>query len=197
MKKIFYFIFLLLLGCGQKKPFEPVVVEPVQEDTLATIASAPVPEEATVTTKQELVFKTILVENNKMLEEVANYPFAKTLDEMKTALDSLDVESVYENGENGSLSYDSAEISFNKSYWEAICEADIQSGRLALNKGITIGMKLADFLSLTGIKSTSQGTLRYEYTYSAQEHTFTIRFDFVNEVLIRFYYHNDPCVIYD
>jgi len=116
---------------------------------------------------------------------------------MKATLDSLGVDAVYENEEDGSLSYAGAEISFNRSYWEAICEADIQSAKLALNKGITIGMALTDFLTLTGIKSWSQGTLRYEYTYSAQEHTYTIRFDFANNVLIRFFYQKDPCVIYD
>lgn len=197
MKKIFYLIFLLLLGCGQQKPSEQVAVELPQDDTLKTIVSKLVQEEPTVTTEPEPVFKTISVEDNKVLEEVAKYPFAEELDAMKATLDSLGVESVYENGENGSLSYDSAEISFNRSYGESICEANIQSPRLALNKGITLGMTLADFLSLTGMKSPSQGTLCYEYTYSAQEHAYTIRFDFLNEVLTSFYYHKDPCVIYD
>ena len=105
-----------------------------------------------------------------MLEEFVNNPFLGDLDAMKASLDSLGATATYENGENGSLTYDSAEITFNKSYGESICVTDIRSGLLALNKGITIGMPLDDFLNLTGIKSSYEANLCYEYTNSAQEH---------------------------
>jgi hypothetical protein len=116
---------------------------------------------------------------------------------MKAMLDSMGAASEYVNGENGGLRYDSAEISFNRSYGESICEADIHSGLLALNKNITIGMTLDNFLNLTGVKVSDAANLRYEYTYSAQEHTYKMHFDFVNKTLKRFYYQKDPCVIYD
>jgi len=195
MKKISSLAFFVLLSCAQQKPSEPVATSTMEEDTLATTVSEPVPAELPAASEPELSYKTIPVENNGVLEALVNNPFPKDLEAMKAMLDSMGVTSEWENG--GGLSYDSAAISYNRSYGESICEADIQSAKLALNKGITIGMALTDFLTLTGIKSWSQGTLRYEYTYSAQEHTYTIRFDFANNVLIRFFYQKDPCVIYD
>lgn len=98
---------------------------------------------------------------------------------MKGTLDSARVTTDYQNG---SLSYDSAEISFNRSFGELICEADIRSRQVVLNNGMSIGIALEDFLKLTGIKSTTNAqNVRYEYTYTSQEHKYTMHFDFLNK----------------
>lgn len=169
-------------------PRDSLIPSSVQDTLSVTPVADPEPE---------LDFKTVSVENNAVLEELTGYPFSIELDAMKARLDSLGVSSQYENGENGGLSYDSAEIVFNRSYGESICTADIQSGLIALKKDIVIGMSLTDFLNITGVKSSNAINLRYEYTHSAQEHNYKLQFDFVNDVLKRFYYEKDPCVIYD
>lgn len=199
MKKILYLIFLVLIGCGQQKPSELTVADSVKKDSVITAVSDSLPARVSPSPEPEVIFNaTIRVEDNTMLAGLANYPFLKDLDAMKGTLDSVGVTADYQNGENGSLSYDSAEISFNRSYGESICEADIRSGQLVLNNGMTIGIALDDFLKLTGIKSTANAqNVRYEYRYAAPEHAYIMHFDFANKTLIRFYYQKDPCVIYD
>ena len=198
MKKILWLAWLVSLSCGQQKPIESIATDTVQQDSL--IAEV-VPDSSSVTAVADpepaLEFATILVEKNTVLEGLTGYPFSMELDAMKTKLDSLGVSSQYENGENGGLSYDSAEISFNRSYGESICTADIRSGLIALKKNIAIGMSLTDFLTRTGVRSSEATNLRYEYTHLAQEHTYKLQFDFVNKTLTKFYYEKDPCVIYD
>ncbi len=196
MNKI-YFLFLILTSCVLKQTSETVADDSVKQEVLLSIVNKDTIEIDTLTEKSEIVLKTVPITNNKWLEELANNPFSKELDAMKAMWDSLGITSSYENGENGALTSDSVEIAFNKSYGESICVADVRSRRLTLNKGIAIGMPLTDFLNLTGIKTSLEEDLRYEYTHSHQEHTYTIRFDFIDKELIRFHYEKDPCVIYD
>lgn len=199
MKKTFYLIFLVLISCGQQKTSELTVADSVKKDTVITAVSDSLPARVSSDPEPEVIFEAIIrVEDNTIFAGLAEYPFLKDLEAMKSTLDSVGVTADYQNGENGSLSYDSAEISFNRSYGESICEADIRSGQLVLNNGMTIGISLEDFLKLTGIKSTANAqNVRYEYTYAAQEHAYTMHFDFLNKTLIRFYYQKDPCMIYD
>jgi hypothetical protein len=200
MKKIFYFIFLVLISCGQQKPSELTVADAVKKDSvIITAVSDSLPPSVSPDPEPKVIFDaTIRVEDNAILAGLANYPFIKELDAMKGTLDSVGVTADYQNGENGSLTYDSVEISFNRSYGESICEADIRSRQLVLNNGMTIGIALDDFLNLTGIKSTANAqSVRFEYRYTAQEHAYIMHFDFLNKTLIRFYYQKSPCVIYD
>lgn len=198
MKKTFYLAFLLLIGCSPQKAAESLAVDTVQRDSIGTTVAESVPATPPVADPEpQLDFKIVTVESNAVLEELTGYPFSMELDAMKATLDSLGVSSQYENGENGGLSYDSAAISFNRSYGESICSADIQSGLIALKKNIKIGMSLSDFLTLTGVRSSEATNLRYAYLHSVQEHNYNMQFDFVNKTLTRFYYEKDPCVIYD
>lgn len=198
MKNVCYFAFLILLSCGQPKTVETVAIDSVGQDTLVTIVSESVPDTITVKTEPELDFKTIAVEDNILLAGVASYPFSKELEAIKEMLDSMGVKSEFEGGEYGGLSYDSAEITCNRSYGESICEADVRSQLITLSNGMKIGISLDEFLTLTGINKTLvDQNVRYEYTHGANEHAYTIQFDFVNKRLIRFHYLKDPCVIYD
>jgi hypothetical protein len=172
MKKVLWLAWLVSLSCAQQKPTESAATDSVPQDSLIT-AVFPYSSSVTPTAdpESELDFATIVVEKNTVLEELTGYPFSMELDAMKTKLDSLGVSSQYENGENGGLSYDSAEISFNRSYGESICTADIRSGLIALKKNITIGMSLTDFLTRTGVRSSEATNLRYEYAHSARSIT--------------------------
>jgi hypothetical protein len=199
MKKTFYLAFLVLIGCGQQKSSELVVDDSVPQDSLIMAvtdsASAPVSISPDL---GETFQVAINIDSSTLLAELVNNPFPTDLEVMKATLDSLGVPVVFESGENGGLSYDRAEITVNRSYGESICEADIRSGALPLNKGFIIGMTLDEFLVLTGIRSSSdEQRLRFVYAYSAQEHTYSMHFDFTSKTLVRFYYQKDPCVIYD
>lgn len=184
--------------CTPEKKSESVVSELPKTDTTAVVEHEP-SQVALVTPEPEIIFNTIKVEKNTWLEDLVGNPFLlEDVSTMKERLDSLGVASEYEPAEFGNLAYDRSLIYYNTSYGEAICTADIQSTYLPLNKGIIIGMPVSDFLNWTGIEATSKETnLRYEYVHAANDHVYTIRFDFIDEVLFRFYYERDPCVIFD
>lgn len=198
MKNMCYLAFIVLLSCDQQKTDESGAIDSVGQDTLITRVSESLPDTIPAKTEPEFVFTTIAVEDNILLAGVASYPFSKELEVIKEMLDSLGVPAEFAGGEYGGLSYDSAEITCNRSYGESICEADVRSKLIPLSNGMKIGISLDEFLTLTGINKTSNDQhVRYEYTYGANEHAYTIQFDFVNKKLIRFHYLKDPCVIYD
>lgn len=129
MKKIFYLAFLIFISCGQQKPAEGIIADSIPKDTvITTISPDSLPAVLPAVSEPELAFEIISVENNDVLKELVNNPYPKDLEAMKAMLDSMGATSEYFNGENGGLRYDSAEISFNRSYGESICEVDIRSG---------------------------------------------------------------------
>lgn len=199
MKKVFGLSFLVLISCGQQKSAESVVViDSAQQDSLVELVADSIALTAPSVSEPEIEFEIISITDNIALSGVANYPFSKDSYAIKSMLDSMGVESEFIDGENGGLSYDSADISCNRSYGESICEANIQSSLITLSNGMKIGTSLYDFMTLTGIRSSlSEQNVRYEYTYIANEHTFIIQFDFTRRKLSRFHYQKDPCVIYD
>lgn len=115
MKKVFYLTFLVLISCGQQKPAELATVDTVKQDSIVELVPNALPVTPSVP-EPEIDFKTILVKDNLVLSTVASYPFSKDLYEIKSMLDSLGVESEFMDGENGGLSYDSVDISCNRSY---------------------------------------------------------------------------------
>jgi len=66
---------------------------------------------------------------------------------------------------------------------------------------ITYSSGTCDFLKMINFtpptKLSAESNERYEYTVTELEHTFTIRFDFDQNLLNRFSYEKDSCVIYD
>lgn len=198
MKKIHYLAFLFAVGCGQQNTAETVIVDSPKQDSPVELVPDSLPATQPSVPEAQIDFETISVRDNIVLSGVATYPFSKELYEIKSMLDSIGIESEFIDGENGGLSYDSADISCNRSYGETICEANVQSSLIKLSNGMKIGISMDNFLTLTGIKSNSRAQhARYEYSHSANEHTYTLRFDFINGKLIRFHYQKDPCVIYD
>lgn len=198
MKKICYLALLVLISCSQQKAVELVAVEPQQDSSIISKVQDSIPVAPPAEPESELNIRTISVKDNIVLAGVANYPFSKELSDIKEMLDSLGVKSEFIDGEYGGLSYDSAEITCNRSYGESICEADIRSRLITLSNGMKLGISLVDFLKLTGLTaSNNEQNLQYEYTYGANEHDYTMRFDFLNRKLVRFIYKKDPCVIYD
>jgi hypothetical protein len=201
MKTLCFLLLCFIVCCTSEKKTEALATDSLKVDSVVAVEQTVENVGNTRQTEDSLseTFAVVSIGENAWLKEYIKSPFEGIgIDSIAGLLKSKSIEVKFQNGENGSIGFGNSSITFNRSYGDSYCLAKITSPDLPLGNGIAIGMSQDDFVKKVSFSpATRTVNQRFEFSDTWDEKTYVISFDFVNNLLVKFTYTTDPCVIYD